>query len=216
MIVLPQSFYLQDTVSVAKQLLGKILCIRMPDGVHRSRIVEVEAYLGLKDEACHSYGGRRTERTRAMYLEGGHNYVYFIYGIYFCLNVVTGSADHPEAVLIRAVELLGGDTEGTVGGRAVGTVGGRAGSKVERRLNKSQLPTNGPGKLCRHYGIDRRHNGLKLYSRRSPIWIEEEKTITTGPVVQIVKSKRVGVASYPNAKDRMLRFSIRDHRFVSR
>lgn len=193
MAILPRQFFLHDTQSVAQQLLGKVLCVRTPSGIRRSRIVEVEAYLGVKDKACHSYGGRRTERTEAMYLEGGHSYVYFIYGMYFCLNVVTGSPEHPEAVLIRGVEPL--DLE------------------LHPLARKAALPTNGPGKLCRYYGIDRRHNGVKLFTRSSPLWLEED---SASAAFRMVRSKRIGVESYGSAKDRLLRFSMAGNRFVSR
>ncbi|WP_374029422.1 DNA-3-methyladenine glycosylase [Bdellovibrio bacteriovorus] len=104
-MILPQDFYYQDTTTVAKALLGKVLHIKDKDqGEHRARIVEVEAYLGVEDPACHTFGDRRTQRTKSMYLNGGHSYVYLIYGMYHCLNFVTRTEEHPEAVLIRAVE----------------------------------------------------------------------------------------------------------------
>ena len=96
--------YMQDAVTMAKALLGMTLCRRLDDGsVLRARIVETEAYFGEEDTACHAYKGR-TPRTDVMYMDGGHAYVYLCYGMHEMLNVVTGPADHPEAVLIRGIE----------------------------------------------------------------------------------------------------------------
>ena len=96
--------YLQDAVAMAKALLGMTLCRRLDDGtVRRARIVETEAYFGEEDTACHAHKGR-TPRTDVMYSSGGYAYVYLCYGMHDMLNVVTGPADHPEAVLIRGIE----------------------------------------------------------------------------------------------------------------
>jgi DNA-3-methyladenine glycosylase len=132
---LPRSFYDRDTVTVARELLGKWL-VRRARGVERiGRIVEVEAYLGPHDLAAHSARGL-TERNRAMFGPPGHAYVYFIYGIYHCMNVVTERAGHASAVLLRALE-------------PVKNVTGR---------------TCGPGLLCHALRIDRRLNAHDLLS----------------------------------------------------
>ncbi|MGZ3690166.1 MAG: DNA-3-methyladenine glycosylase, partial [Pseudobdellovibrio sp.] len=105
---LKPAFYLRDTKTVATELLGKKL-VRIYKGRRISGIItEVEAYLGTRDKACHTYGGKRTPRTEMMYAEGGHAYIYFIYGMYYCFNVVTEKKDKPEAVLIRALEPVEG------------------------------------------------------------------------------------------------------------
>jgi len=130
---LPRAFYDRETVRVARELLGKQL-VRVSNGVERvGRIVEVEAYLGPHDLAAHSSRGR-TERTRVMFGPPGHAYVYLIYGIHCCMNVVTEREGHASAVLLRAVE-------------PVRNVDG---------------PTRGPGRLCRAMEIDRRLNGHDL------------------------------------------------------
>ena len=101
-------FYRQDAVVVAKKLLGKILVRRWDDGTETCyRITETEAYLGEEDKACHASKGR-TPRTEIMYSEGGKVYVYLIYGMYWMLNVVTGPATHPQAVLIRGIDNITG------------------------------------------------------------------------------------------------------------
>jgi DNA-3-methyladenine glycosylase len=100
---LPGSFYRRGTAEVARALLGCRLTRRLPDGSTRSVIlVETEAYLGVKDRAAHTWGGRRTPRVAPMWEEGGHAYVYFVYGMHFCMNVVTQAKGVPEAVLLRA------------------------------------------------------------------------------------------------------------------
>ena len=101
---LTEQDYGRDAVTMAKALLGRVLCRRLDDGtVLRARIVETEAYFGEEDTACHAHKGR-TPRTDVMYAPGGHAYIYLCYGMHNLLNVVTGTADHPEAVLIRGVE----------------------------------------------------------------------------------------------------------------
>jgi DNA-3-methyladenine glycosylase len=100
---LPTSFYRRDTAVVARELLGCRLIRRFPGGERRAVvIVETEAYLGAKDRAAHTWNGRRTPRVAPMWGPGGHAYVYFVYGMHFCLNVVTGREGVPEAVLLRA------------------------------------------------------------------------------------------------------------------
>ncbi|MCM3876197.1 MAG: DNA-3-methyladenine glycosylase [Thermoanaerobaculia bacterium] len=100
---LPASFYRRDTEVVARDLLGCRLTRLLPDGSTRSVIlVETEAYLGVNDRAAHTWNGRRTARVEPMWGEGGHAYVYFVYGMHFCMNVVTQKVGTPEAVLLRA------------------------------------------------------------------------------------------------------------------
>jgi len=134
---LPRAFYDRDTITVARDLLGKYL-VHVSRGVERvGRIVEVEAYLGPHDLAAHSARGL-TERTRIMFGPPGHAYVYMIYGMYFCMNVVTEREGHASAVLLRAVE-------------PVANIGQR---------------TQGPGLLCRAMRIDKRLNGHDLTKKK--------------------------------------------------
>lgn len=101
---LDHDFYAQDTIDVAVGLLGKVLVHRLASGRKLSgRIVETEAYLGVEDAAAHSHGGRRTTRTEIMYGAAGSAYIYFIYGMHYCFNVVTMPRDNPQAVLVRAL-----------------------------------------------------------------------------------------------------------------
>ena len=132
---LPREFYDRDTIAVARELLGKCL-VRRADGLTRvGRIVEVEAYLGPHDLAAHSARGL-TPRTQVMFGPPGHAYVYLIYGIYHCVNVVTQAEGKASAVLLRALEPV---------------------KNLEGR-------TQGPGLLCKAMGIDRRLNGHDLVS----------------------------------------------------
>ena len=142
---LPRIFYDRDTILVAQELLGKWLVHQADGGERIGKIVEVEAYLGEHDLAAHSSKGR-TERTKIMFGPPGHAYVYLIYGMHHCMNVVTERDGHASAVLLRAVE-------------PVKKLAGR---------------TQGPGLLCRALGIDRRLNGHDLLS--DDFYIAEPET----------------------------------------
>ena len=109
---LSRDFFDRDTLTVSRELLGKYLCRRLESGeLLALRLTETEAYIGRRDKACHAYGGRRTARTEPLFLPPGHAYIYLIYGMYHCLNLVTEPEGEPAAVLLRAGEaVLGGDT----------------------------------------------------------------------------------------------------------
>ena len=108
MTKLTRSFFTEDALKVAPNLLGKYICRKFDDGIiQRFQIVDVEAYCGVKDLACHASKGR-TERTEAMYSEGGHLYVYLIYGMYWLINIVTGKKDDPQGVMIRGLSNISG------------------------------------------------------------------------------------------------------------
>lgn len=138
-----RDFYKQDTLKVARELLGCFLVRAIGDETVRARIVETEAYVGEDDLACHASKGR-TKRTEIMYGEAGHAYIYLVYGMYHCLNIVTERKGFPAAVLIRAVEIE----------------------------DVSFKQTNGPGKLCRFLSIDRMLNGADMTSAEG-VWIEK-------------------------------------------
>src|SRR5688500_19887264 len=148
---LPRSFYLQDTVTIARALLGCVLWRRLDRELLSARIVETEAYLGANDMASHARRGLRSERNASMYLEGGHAYVYFTYGMHWCMNVVTQEADTAEAVLLRGAEPVRG-----------------VDSMRERRpkAKKDWELMNGPGKSCMALDIDKRLYGQSLRGER--------------------------------------------------
>ena len=102
-MMLDRDYFSKPATVLAPDLIGKILCRRTPDGVIKVRITETECYYGEEDTACHAHKGK-TERTKTMYEQGGITYVYLCYGIHSLFNIVTGPAEHPEAVLIRGVE----------------------------------------------------------------------------------------------------------------
>lgn len=192
---LPLSFYRRDTETVARELLGQRLCRRLPDGhVLSGIIVETEAYLGIGDPACHTFGGRRTPRTETMYASGGVAYVYLIYGMYYCLNAVTRHAGEPEAVLIRALA----------------PEQGHARWQAHYPRLKPRQWLSGPGRLCRALQIDRTCNGLSLQSEE--LWIEAAGKISPA---DIVAGPRVGV-DYAGAAARWpLRFHVAGEPSVS-
>ena len=188
--ILKRSFYVQPTIEIAKQLLGKFLCRKINGKLYIGKIVETEAYLGAKDLACHASRGM-TERNKAMFGPAGRAYVYFIYGMYHCLNVVTEKENDPCAVLIRALEPV-----------KIIFLSDKGGSKGV---------LNGPAKLCREFKIDRKLNNWDL-TLGEKLWLENGKTIKPD---QIKKSKRIGVDYAGIWKDRLLRFYIKDSKFVS-
>ena len=194
---LPREFYQQCTIDVARNLLGQVLVHVLPDG-HRlsGRIVETEAYLGPEDPAAHSYGGKPTPRTQVMYGDAGHSYIYFIYGMHFCLNVITREVGVPEGVLFRALEPL----EGLAHMRARCP-----------HLKDFEL-ANGPGKLCRALQLNAFHYGFDLV-KSDTLYITEPKsplnfTISEGP--------RVGIGNEHDAVHWPLRFGLAGHPSLSK
>lgn len=161
-------FFAKDTLWVARNLLGKYLCRKLPSGkVVSAMITETEAYRGFKDKASHAHKGR-TKRTEVMFGEPATIYVYLIYGIYHCLNIVTEKNNYPAAVLIRGVQGV-----------------------------------NGPGRVCRHFKIDRGLNGKKLGNE---LWIEDRPDNISG--FKIHASRRVGVEYAGDSKNRLWRFAL--------
>ena len=161
---LPRSFYLDDTVNVAKKLIGKLL-VRKIDGETLSAIIcETEAYTGFSDKACHSYKGK-SERTKVMFEEGGKAYVYLIYGMYSCFNITTREEGIPEAVLIRAACPV----EGIERMKEL-----RQSKKQIKSLNEKNL-LSGPGRLCDAMGITREQNGFLF--RKSRLLQQKESTL---------------------------------------
>lgn len=190
--VLPRAFYDRDTELVARDLLGAIVQHDSAEGMTAGRIVETEAYLGEHDPACHAAVGL-TPRTRPLYGPPGIAYVYFIYGVHWCLNAVTRAEGLPSAVLIRALEPVDGL------------------EWMRRRRSRARRDidlTNGPGKLCQALGIDGTSNGLTL--QRPPLVIRRGDIVAEDDVVL---SPRIGITQ---AADWPLRWHIRGNPYVSR
>lgn len=193
---LPQSFYTRnDTLAVARELLGKLLVVPGASGERvGGMIVETEAYLGAGDKAAHSFGNRRTPRNEITYAAGGHVYVFLIYGMYFQLNFVTGDVDSPHVVLIRSVDPVEG----------IEIMRERRGPMTDKNL------TSGPGKLCIAFGIDRGLNGELLTGER--IWVEEHKTISN---FQIDSGPRIGIGYAEEFIEKPWRFWLKQNQYVS-
>ncbi|HXV63023.1 MAG TPA: DNA-3-methyladenine glycosylase [Vicinamibacteria bacterium] len=187
---LGRRFYRRDPVTLARALLGQVLVRRTDDGARLSgRIVEVEAYLGAPDRAAHSYGGRRTPRNESMWLDGGHAYVYFVYGMHWCLNIVAEREGVPTACLIRGLEPLEGLDE----------MRPRRGGRQDSEL------CSGPAKLTQALAIDRAFDGTDLVT-------SDELYLVRGNVVsprRIERSPRIGVAYAGEWAAKPLRFVIR-------
>ena len=194
---LPREFYTRDnTLQIAREMLGKTLVVPTQSGERVSgKIVETEAYLGEIDKAAHAYAGRRTARNEITYDIGGKVYVFFIYGLYWQLNLVTGLIDTPHVVLIRAVEP----------GEGIELMRERRGPMKDRNL------TSGPGKLCIAFGIDRAFNGEDLLGDK--IWLEEGEKVT---VDEIAAGPRIGIDYAEEFAEMPWRFWIKGNKFVSR
>ncbi len=197
---LGNNFFKRDTVEVAKNLLGKKIIRNISGNFFCAKIVETEAYLGLEDRACHSYGGNITKRNEILYKEAGTIYVYLIYGMYNLLNIVTKNENDPEAVLIRAVEPIE-----NIDAMAVNRFG-----KIYKDLSSYQKKnlTNGPGKLTMAMGIDRDLNG-KILSQ-DYLYIEEGEDVRN-----IIETKRIGIDYAGEDANLPLRFYIKDNPYVS-
>ncbi len=163
---LQREFYEQPTLKVAKALLGKVLVRETSKGNLLAKIVDVEAYIGPKDKACHAFKGR-TKRTEIMFGPAGFTYVYLIYGMYYLLNIVTEGENYPAAILIRGLESLEKDAAPT-----------------------HQTRIDGPGRVGRFLEVDHTHNGLDV-TKGSTIWIEDHGL--TVPRKQIQALPRIGV-----------------------
>ena len=182
---LGKKFYNQPTIELAKALLGKHLVF----GKLRGKIVETEAYLYHNDPGCHASRGL-TPRNAPMFGPAGHTYVYLIYGMYHCLNIVSGKTGEGEAVLIRALEPIQGIEH------------------MQKRLKTttSENLCSGPGKLTQAFGITRQHNNLSLLEGNLCIHNSREKP-------PITTSTRIGLTT---GKDLELRFYITGNKHVSK
>ncbi len=194
---LPLSFYERaDVITIAKELLGKIVSTIVSGEITSGRIVETEAYVALIDKASHSFGGRRTPRNEHMYESAGTSYVYICYGMHQMFNVVTNKKNIPDAILIRAIEPLKGI------------------DVMMERTGKTTFDTTltkGPGNVGKALGISKKHSGVLL--------IEDDISIYSDGLLidenDIGSSKRIGVESA--GPDGLLpyRFYVKGNKFVS-
>ncbi|HHW90181.1 MAG TPA: DNA-3-methyladenine glycosylase [Clostridiales bacterium] len=196
---LSQDFYNNDTLTVSKRLLGKRVVRNLNGVILEAMIVETEAYIGTIDAAAHSYRGM-TDRNKIMWEDGGRLYVYQIYGMYFCMNVITEPRGTPAGVLIRAVEPLQNiDTMARL-------------RKIDLSKTKPIALTSGPGKVCQALGISKADYGTNLIIDNN-ITITEYKDINQS---QIAISPRINIDYAPEAAKNPWRFFIKDNPYVSR
>ena len=190
-------YFLDDALNLGSDILGHFLVRRLGDKIIRTKIVEVEAYVGPEDKGAHTYNNKKTSRTEPMFYVGGHAYVYLIYGMYNCINIVCQKEGKPEALLIRGVEPLN-----------------EFGSLFENRGNIKNIHnlTNGPGKLCAALQIDRSFSGYDLVNGKD---LYLEKNENKGKL-EVVYSKRIGIDYAEEYKDKLWRFYIKNNKFISK
>ena len=194
---IPLAFYSRtDVVSIAKELLGKIIVTNFDHQLTSARIVEIEAYIAFTDRASHSFNGKRTPRNEHMYGKPGTAYVYICYGLHHMMNIVTNDPGIPDAVLIRAAE--------PIRGRDVMCV--RTGKKWP-----DTSITRGPGNVGKALGIVKQHSGYSLSGNRIHL-IEDDFQLDAA---QIGTSKRIGVESAGEGATLPYRFYLRGNRYVS-
>lgn len=199
--MIKREFFDRDTLEVAKDLLGKIIIRKDNNIIYKARIVETEAYMGIEDRACQTFGNKKTNRNKIMYEDAGTIYIYQTYGIHYLMNFITRDNNHPEGVLIRAIEPLSEIDNFSLN---------RFGLKYENLspYQKKNL-TNGPGKITKALSIDKKLNGKNLFTEN--FYIEDDLKD-----FQIITDKRIGIDYAKEAKDYPYRFYIKDNHYVSK
>ena len=180
---LEREFYMRSGLVVARELIGKKLVNQSEEGKTAGIIIDAEAYMGATDAASHSYKNRRTPRTETMFNEGGHAYIYLIYGMYLCMNVVANVKDIPEAILIRALK----------------PTDGLELMKIRRNRQSIKDLCSGPGKLTQAMGITKGHNNIDLCGNE--LYIED-----TDLQLEIMTTKRINIDYSGEAADYPWRF----------
>lgn len=226
---LPREFFMTDALVLSQALLGKIMVHRTPYGTVRGIITETEAYMGVEDKGSHTYMGRRTERTEPMFHIGGTSYVYFIYGMYNCMNITAGEAEIPQAALIRAVEPADEESREIMeklraeklsrkkkvpehADAQSACIPDKSAKDQPGRDKGTQLPSSvrkhladGPGKLCIAMDITKKDNDVDMAE-------SEDFFLTEGIEVeeaQIEKGKRIGIDYAEEAADYLWRFTLK-------
>lgn len=190
-----RAFYLTDGLVLARNLLGKVLVHNTAEGITKGRITEVEAYMGEEDKASHSYKNRMTPRTEIQYGEGGFAYIYMIYGMHNCMNIVANQEGVAQAVLIRALEPVQGI------------------ELMEKRRNSKDISAlcSGPGRLCQAMGITKAQYGMDLCGKE--LYLEDAPALKDEEIEQ---SKRINIDYSEEARDFLWRFSVKNCPYVSR
>ena len=189
-----REFFNRKTEKVAKDLLGKYLTRKTNTGVIIGKVIEVEAYLGPNDKACHCYNYKKTEKTKVMYMKPGTIYVYYIYGMYFCLNIITETEGMPCAVFIRQLYPI-------------------EGIDLMKENRKAKIGKNyknlvdGPSKLCMAMNITKEEfNGKDSCTSSSKLFLSQGQKINTN---NIILNKRIGIDYAKEDKDLLLRFTLK-------
>lgn len=208
---LPRSFFTRDGITLAKDLLGKVLVHHTAPGPVRGIITEVESYMGEEDKGSHTYKGRRTERTEPMYHIGGTSYVYLIYGMYSCMNIAAMTEGVPQAVLIRSVVPADRQSEERMQALRLQSVNARLSRKGKPLFSEDDLPdglkrhlADGPGKLCIAMGITGADNDVDLVESDT-FYVTEGIHI---PASLIKAGKRIGIDYAGEAADFLWRFYV--------
>ncbi len=193
-MIITRDFYQREAVTVARELIGLTLVHETKEGITKGIIVETEAYMGLKDAAAHSYKSSPSGRTNVQYGEGGYAYIYLIYGMYYCMNIVTNQVKIPEVVLLRALEPAYGIEL----------------MKKRRGTDKILNLCSGPGKLCTAMGINKDNYGMDLCGNR--MYLERPADYK---MKEIIASKRINIDYAGEARDYLWRFTVKDNKYVS-
>lgn len=190
-------FFQKDAVPAARALLGKYLVRKINDQKIIVKIVDTEAYQGADDKASHAYNNRKTKRTKTMFGRGGLAYIYLIYGMYYCFNIVTAAAEKPHAVLIRAVE----------------PVAGLDLIKENRKIKSKKIEdlTNGPGKLSQALKIVKSLDGSDLVKSNKLYLIDSQNNN-----FKIEAAPRVNIDYAEEYRDKNWRFYIKENKFISK
>jgi len=199
---LERSFYIRNTIIVARELLGCFLVHKTPEGITKGRIVEVEAYLGPEDRGAHSYHGRHTPSMDPLYKKGGFAHIFQLHGYNYCLNVVTEKEKKPQAVLIRGLEPSKG-IELMARRRNIDLSNGN--------MFKLKNLTNGPSKLCQAFDINTSINEIDLCG--DELFITSKKDLDTNE--EILSAPRVNIDYAGEYKDKPWRFFLKGNKFVS-
>ena len=184
---LREEFFNRNTLEVAKKLLGKILCVKAGKEVLKGIVMETEAYRGEDDLANHASKGR-TKRTETMYLKAGTIYTYLVYGMHFCLNIVTEKENYPSAVLIRGILPIV-----------------EKGKEANVKTKTEQIMIIGPGRVSHYFGVNKSFNGLDISGNK--IWLEDWGIKVSKKDITI--SKRIGVDYAKHCKDYFWRFGVK-------
>ncbi|MCF7894611.1 MAG: DNA-3-methyladenine glycosylase [Candidatus Omnitrophica bacterium] len=188
-----KEFFLKNAKYVGKNILGDFLVLKRKKYFLVGRIVETESYLGIGDDASHSFSGKKTARSKILYQTGGIIYVYLIYGLYWCFNIVTSSKTNPQTVFIRALEPVEGIDE------------------MEKRRGKNRKNlTNGPCRWTEAFGVDKKFLGKKIYSNQFYILQKKKRNF------DIVETSRIGIDYASQSKDLPLRYYVKENKFVSK